>query len=181
MTENKPSTPVDWIDPDDAPELTDHFFDHAEVRVGERVVRSATATMAQRVGVIQPAAKAAAPPLRPTETQSPPPSADRGRVLEELREVIDRPIAPPEAIAPAGDGSSPQLTALRQELATADSDEALRQWAQRTAPLRSSLPPQERSLLRSEVAAIQSRLDAEDEERSPPEEPQRDEQGQGWR
>ena len=28
-----------WVDPDDAPELTDAWFDQAEVKVGERVVR----------------------------------------------------------------------------------------------------------------------------------------------
>lgn len=28
-----------WVDPDDAPPLTDEFFDRAEVRDGDRVVR----------------------------------------------------------------------------------------------------------------------------------------------
>lgn len=29
---------TDWVDSDDAPELTDDFFDHAEWRIGERSV-----------------------------------------------------------------------------------------------------------------------------------------------
>jgi uncharacterized protein (DUF4415 family) len=28
-----------WVDPDDAPELTDAFFDRAEIRQGRRIVR----------------------------------------------------------------------------------------------------------------------------------------------
>lgn len=32
----------DWVDPDDAPELTEEFFRHAEVRVGGKLVRPAT-------------------------------------------------------------------------------------------------------------------------------------------
>ena len=28
-----------WVDPDDAPELTDKFFDRAEIRHGDRIVR----------------------------------------------------------------------------------------------------------------------------------------------
>jgi len=28
-----------WVDPDDAAELTDDFFDRAEIREGERVIR----------------------------------------------------------------------------------------------------------------------------------------------
>lgn len=32
----------DWVDPDDAPELTEEFFRHAEVRVGGKLVRSAS-------------------------------------------------------------------------------------------------------------------------------------------
>lgn len=40
MTENKHSINNDWIDPDDAPELTNAFFDHAdEYRNGALVKR----------------------------------------------------------------------------------------------------------------------------------------------
>jgi uncharacterized protein (DUF4415 family) len=28
-----------WVDPDDAPQLTDKFFDRAEIRHGDRIVR----------------------------------------------------------------------------------------------------------------------------------------------
>lgn len=34
----------DWIDPDDAPPLTNDFFRRAEVRVGEKVLREASGT-----------------------------------------------------------------------------------------------------------------------------------------
>ncbi len=29
----------EWIDPDDAPELTDEWFDKAEYRIGDKVIR----------------------------------------------------------------------------------------------------------------------------------------------
>lgn len=50
MSANKPSTPINLADPDDAPELDAHFFDNAEVRIGDRVVREATDTMARKRG-----------------------------------------------------------------------------------------------------------------------------------
>ena len=31
--------PGEWVDPEDAPELTDEFFGQAEIRVGERLIR----------------------------------------------------------------------------------------------------------------------------------------------
>ena len=39
MSENKTATDIDWIDPDDAPELTDAFFERADEYVGTRVIR----------------------------------------------------------------------------------------------------------------------------------------------
>jgi uncharacterized protein (DUF4415 family) len=39
MPRKKKSGAAAWIDPDDAPELTDKFFDRAEIRKGDRVVR----------------------------------------------------------------------------------------------------------------------------------------------
>ncbi len=48
MKESKIDTATEWIDPDDAPELDDHFFEHAEVRDGDRLLRAATDTMARR-------------------------------------------------------------------------------------------------------------------------------------
>lgn len=39
MTEKNLSGAPAWVDPDDAPELTEAFFDRAEIRQGEKVVR----------------------------------------------------------------------------------------------------------------------------------------------
>lgn len=39
MTENSAVTESKWIDPDDAPELDDDWFDRAEIRIGDRVIR----------------------------------------------------------------------------------------------------------------------------------------------
>ncbi|MHB1430125.1 MAG: BrnA antitoxin family protein [Rhodocyclaceae bacterium] len=39
MSGNKRATPTNWVDPDDAPELTDEFFERADEYVGENLVR----------------------------------------------------------------------------------------------------------------------------------------------
>jgi uncharacterized protein (DUF4415 family) len=39
MPKKKKSGAVAWVEPDDAPELTDAFFDQAEIREGEEVLR----------------------------------------------------------------------------------------------------------------------------------------------
>ncbi len=39
MTENSAVMASSWVDPDDAPELDDYWFDRAEIRIGERVIR----------------------------------------------------------------------------------------------------------------------------------------------
>lgn len=39
MNAKKNATPTDWIDPDDAPELTDEFFARADEYVGGQLVR----------------------------------------------------------------------------------------------------------------------------------------------
>lgn len=39
MNANKHATPTDWIDPDDAPELTDEFFERADEYIGDKLVR----------------------------------------------------------------------------------------------------------------------------------------------
>lgn len=39
MKENKHSTPAAWVDPDDAPELTDEFFEHADLYDGDKLIR----------------------------------------------------------------------------------------------------------------------------------------------
>ena len=38
MTAKKANTPSSWVDPDDAPELTDAFFQNATMMIGDRVV-----------------------------------------------------------------------------------------------------------------------------------------------
>ncbi len=48
MTASKPSTPESWVDPDDAPELDEHFFQHAAIYHGDKLIRAATDTMARR-------------------------------------------------------------------------------------------------------------------------------------
>ena len=37
MTAKKPSTPITWSDPDDAPELTDEFFKSADLYEGGKL------------------------------------------------------------------------------------------------------------------------------------------------
>lgn len=39
MNANKPATPTPWTDPDDAPELTDAFFEQADEFIGTQLVR----------------------------------------------------------------------------------------------------------------------------------------------
>jgi uncharacterized protein (DUF4415 family) len=39
MEKKKPAGASIWVDPDDAPELTDDFFRHAEIRIGDKVIR----------------------------------------------------------------------------------------------------------------------------------------------
>jgi len=39
MNANKHAMPTDWHDPEDAPELTDSFFDQADEFIGERLVK----------------------------------------------------------------------------------------------------------------------------------------------
>jgi uncharacterized protein (DUF4415 family) len=39
MSESKPSSESNWVDPDDAPEWTEEMFDRAEIRIGDKVIR----------------------------------------------------------------------------------------------------------------------------------------------
>ncbi|MDO9599297.1 MAG: BrnA antitoxin family protein [Azoarcus sp.] len=39
MNAKKHATPTDWIDTDDAPELTDEFFERADEYLGDNLVR----------------------------------------------------------------------------------------------------------------------------------------------
>lgn len=53
MSERKPDTAREWVDPDDAPEWTNEMFDMAEFAIGGRVIRQAkgalTANGMQRI------------------------------------------------------------------------------------------------------------------------------------
>ncbi len=48
MTVKESDTKHLWIDPDDAPELDEHFFANAEIRDGDRLIRPATGTLTKR-------------------------------------------------------------------------------------------------------------------------------------
>ncbi|MEO5368824.1 MAG: BrnA antitoxin family protein [Magnetococcus sp. DMHC-1] len=39
MNGNTPNTATEWIDPDDAPELTDAFFEEADEYMGNQLIR----------------------------------------------------------------------------------------------------------------------------------------------
>jgi uncharacterized protein (DUF4415 family) len=39
MTVSKENTKGKWVDPDDAPELDDEWFERAEIRIGDNVIR----------------------------------------------------------------------------------------------------------------------------------------------
>lgn len=39
MTESRADMPTVWVDPDDVPELTDAWFDKADLKLGEKVIR----------------------------------------------------------------------------------------------------------------------------------------------
>ena len=39
MNVSNEGTESSWVDPDDAPELDDDWFDRAEVRIGDKVIR----------------------------------------------------------------------------------------------------------------------------------------------
>ena len=48
MPESKRSTKRDWVDPDDAPELSDDFLDRAAIKKGDVVLRPAQGTLTRR-------------------------------------------------------------------------------------------------------------------------------------
>lgn len=63
MNANNSGSGRPWVDPDDAPELTEEFFEQAEVATGGTVIRPATGTM-KRVGRPKSAAPKVALNLR---------------------------------------------------------------------------------------------------------------------
>ena len=48
MPRKSPDIKPPWIDPDDAPELDDHYFATAQISIGDKVLREATDTFARR-------------------------------------------------------------------------------------------------------------------------------------
>jgi len=50
MIEKKPVTKKAWVDPDDAPELTDDFFARAQIAIGDKVIRPAQGTLTKGPG-----------------------------------------------------------------------------------------------------------------------------------
>jgi uncharacterized protein (DUF4415 family) len=48
MSARKRDTKTPWIDPDDAPELTDEMFARARISVGGKIIREATGTLTKR-------------------------------------------------------------------------------------------------------------------------------------
>jgi uncharacterized protein (DUF4415 family) len=48
MARNAKSSSKPWVDPDDAPDLTDDFFERAEIRRGDKVIRPAQGTLTRR-------------------------------------------------------------------------------------------------------------------------------------
>ena len=51
MNENLPGTPTSWVDPDDAPDLNDEFFEQGVWRIGEKIVTAEEGTKAMRAAV----------------------------------------------------------------------------------------------------------------------------------
>jgi len=45
MTERKQNTDREWVDPDDAPELTDEMLEQAQFSIGGKVIRPATGVL----------------------------------------------------------------------------------------------------------------------------------------
>jgi uncharacterized protein (DUF4415 family) len=50
MSAKSRNTPVAWVDPDDAPELTDEFFERATPKIADRVVTPEVYASAARRG-----------------------------------------------------------------------------------------------------------------------------------
>ncbi len=50
MSVSSNDTATDWVDPDDAPELTDEWFDKAALMIGDTVIRRGRPPLAQTGG-----------------------------------------------------------------------------------------------------------------------------------
>jgi uncharacterized protein (DUF4415 family) len=63
MNANKLASKVEWIDPDDAPELTDEFFDNATWSIGDRIVSMEEGRSAMKEALRRGRPKAVSPKL----------------------------------------------------------------------------------------------------------------------
>ncbi len=63
MNANSQNTPQPWIDPDDAPELTDEDFARGEWKIGERSVSAKEGAAALRTALARGRPKAANPKI----------------------------------------------------------------------------------------------------------------------
>jgi uncharacterized protein (DUF4415 family) len=59
MNEKLPASNSEWIDPDDAPELTEEFFERGEWRIGDKVVSPSEGKAALREAIKRGRPKAA--------------------------------------------------------------------------------------------------------------------------
>ncbi len=50
MTANNDATASNWVDPDETPELDDDWFDRAELRIGDTVIRPGRPPLARNGG-----------------------------------------------------------------------------------------------------------------------------------
>jgi uncharacterized protein (DUF4415 family) len=53
MNESNRATKSEWVDPDDAPELTDEFFEKAVWQIGEKTVTPEVGMAAMRAAVVR--------------------------------------------------------------------------------------------------------------------------------
>ena len=70
MIVNKPASKNEWIDPDDAPELTDEMAEMAQLSVGGKVIRPATGVLT-KVGMKRVPPFVIPIPGRPPERDEP--------------------------------------------------------------------------------------------------------------
>lgn len=57
MNAKSPGSPEPWVDPDDAPELTDDFFEQGEWKIGEETVSPQEGAAALRRAIGRPRAE----------------------------------------------------------------------------------------------------------------------------
>ena len=70
MIVNKPASKNEWIDPDDAPELTDEMAEMAQLSIGGKVIRPATGVLT-KVGMKRVPPFVIPIPGRPPERDEP--------------------------------------------------------------------------------------------------------------